>query len=158
MRAINVFITLHYIESFLSRIRQCGFTLGLNKCEFAKSNVKYIGHIVGSGHRGIDPDKVYSAVECLKEPETKKQLRQIIGFFSFFRDYICNFSFVAKPLTDLTNKRVPERIPFQQRERDALNELKKLLIEAVTQPLTVIDMSGHSLYSLTQVNTQWVHV
>ena len=84
---------------------------------------------------------MYSAVGRLKKPATKKELRQIIGFFSFFRDYICNFSFVAKPLTDLTNKRVPERIPFQLRKRNALNELKKLLIEAVTQPHTVINTS-----------------
>jgi len=33
-------------------------------------------------------------------------------------------SFVAKPLTDLTNKRVPERIPFHHREREAFNELR----------------------------------
>jgi len=80
-------------------------------------------------------------VERLNAPETKKQLRQIVGLFSFFRDYINNFSFVAKPLTDLTNKRVLERIPFHQREREALNELKKLLIDAVIQPLNIIDMS-----------------
>ena len=52
-----------------------------------------------------------------------------------------NFSFIAKPLTDLTAKRIPERIPFHQKERDALNELKRLLVEAVKQPLKVIDMS-----------------
>ena len=132
---------LKHTESYLTAIRKSGFTLGLNKCEFAKGNLKYIGHLVGSGERGIDPEKVYGAVERLKEPETKKQLRQIIGFFSFFRDYLYNFSFIAKPLTDLTAKRVPERIPFHQKERDALNELKSLLIEAVKHPLKVIDMS-----------------
>jgi hypothetical protein len=132
---------LKHTESYLTAIRKSGFTLGLNKCEFAKGNLKYIGHLVGSGERGIDPEKVYGAVERLKEPETKKQLRQIIGFFSFLRDYLYNFSFIAKPLTDLTAKRVPERIPFHQKERDALNELKSLLIEAVKHPLKVIDMS-----------------
>jgi hypothetical protein len=39
------------------------------------------------------------------------------------------------------SKRVPERIPFQQKERQALNELKNLLIDAVNHPLKVIDMS-----------------
>jgi len=129
---------LNHIESFLHTSRQCGFTLGLDKCEFAKSSIKYVGHIVGSGYRGIDPEKVYGAVERLNDLETNKQLRQIIGFF---RDFINNFSFITKPLTDLTNKRVPERIPFHQREREALNELKKLLIEAVKQPLNIIDMN-----------------
>jgi Reverse transcriptase (RNA-dependent DNA polymerase) len=61
---------LKHIDSYLFHVRRSGFTLGLNKCEFAKGSVKYIGHVVGSGHRGIDPDKVYSAVERLKGPET----------------------------------------------------------------------------------------
>lgn len=68
-------------------------------------------------------------------------MRKIIRFFSFFRNHIRNFSFVAKPLTDLTKKRIPERIPFQHQELSALKDLKKLSIEAVTQPLTVIVMS-----------------
>ena len=50
-------------------------------CEFAKGTLCYIGHIVGSGQRGIDPEKVYGVVERLKGPETKKQLRQLLGFF-----------------------------------------------------------------------------
>jgi len=64
-----------------------------------------------------------------------------IPIMESFRDYINNFSFIAKPFTDLTNKRVPERIPFHQRAREAFNESKKLLIEAVKQPLNIIDIS-----------------
>jgi hypothetical protein len=89
----------------------------------------------------VDPDKVHGAVEKSKEPETKKQVRQIIGLFALFRDYIENFSYIAKPLTDLTAKRVPERVPFHQKERNALNELKRLLCEAVKRPLSVTDMN-----------------
>ena len=48
---------------------------------------------------------------------------------------------MAKPLTDLTGKRVPERIPFRHEERDALTELKQLLCETVQNPLNIIDMS-----------------
>jgi len=53
--------------------------------------VKFVGHIIGSGQRRADPNKV-SAVKGMKTPETKKQIRQILGFFSYFRDYIANFA------------------------------------------------------------------
>ena len=49
------------------------------------------------------------------------------------------FSQVAKPLTDLTSSKFPERIPFHQPERDALDELKRLLCKAVENPLRIID-------------------
>ena len=59
----------------------------------------------------VDPEKV-DAVNDLKEPETKRQLRQIIGFFTFFRECLPGFAMICKPLTDLTGKRTPDRIPF----------------------------------------------
>ena len=45
-------------------------------------------------------------------PQNKRQVRQILGFFSFFRDYIPNFAEIAKSLSDLTSKRVSGRIPW----------------------------------------------
>jgi len=39
--------------------------------------------------------------------ETKKQLRQLLGFFSYFREFTPNYAALAKPLTDLTAKQVP---------------------------------------------------
>jgi len=50
----------NHIESFLHSIRQSGFTLGLGKCEFAKSSINNVGQI--AGYRGIDPEKVYWTV------------------------------------------------------------------------------------------------
>jgi len=54
-------------------------------------------------------------------------VRQILGFFSYFRDYIPRFSELAKPLTDLTGKRVPSRVPWGQREQRAFDVLKAKL-------------------------------
>jgi len=90
-----------------------------------------VGHIIGSGQRSIDPVKAYEVVENLKEPESKKHVRQILGFFSFWREYIPGYSDIAKPLIDLTAKRIPERIPFNQAEHDAFKKLKQVLCEAV---------------------------
>ena len=44
-----------------------------------------MGHLIGSGKRLADPDKV-AAVKNMKVPKTKKQVRQVLGFFSYFRD------------------------------------------------------------------------
>lgn len=132
---------LLHIDTYLRTLKNSGFTLGISKCELAKPRIKFVGHIVGSGQRGVDPDKVYAAVKGVKEPVNKRQLRQVIGFFSFWREYLPGFSDVAKCLTDLTGKRIPDRIPFQDRERAALAKLKQLLCEAVENPLEIIDFS-----------------
>ena len=71
----------------------------------------------------------------------KKQLRSILGFFGFFRDFIPDYARIAKPLTDLTAKRVSDRIPFGVTERNALSCLKDLLCKATLEPSYIIDMS-----------------
>jgi len=131
---------LCHLESYLAVIKESGLTLGLSKCSFAKSEIKFFGQIIGSGKRRADPEKVAS-IQDLKEPETKKQLRHILGFFGFFRDYLPNYAQLAKPLTDLTAKRIPDRILFGEAERQALNSLKMRLCNATMEPLKIIDMN-----------------
>jgi len=91
------------LENYLQVIKHSGFTLNINKCHFVQSKVKFVGHIIGSGESSPDPDKV-STVKDMMIPETKKQVRRMVGFFPYFRDYIPNFAEIAKPLTDLTGK------------------------------------------------------
>ena len=102
---------LRHIDEYLSTIRASGITLNLDKCEFGKPVVRYIGHLIGSGQRSPDPLKV-EAIMKLKAPETKKQVRQIMGLFSHFRDYIGSFSEISKPISDLTCKNIPTRVPW----------------------------------------------
>ena len=75
----------------------------------------------------------------MKVPGTKKQVRRIIGFFSYFRDYIPNFAEIAKPLTDLTGKRVSNKIPWGTKEKQAFQTLKEKLCDATTQPMSIAD-------------------
>jgi RNase H-like domain found in reverse transcriptase len=79
-------------------------------------------------------------VYALRAAETKKQLRQILGFFSFFRDYLPNFAEIARPLTDLTVKRVPNRIPWGEAQQRSLDKLKELLVEATVNPLAIVEI------------------
>jgi len=46
----------------------------------------------------------------------------------------------AKPLTDLTGKRSPERVIISTEVREALQALKDLLCEATIKPLFIIDV------------------
>jgi hypothetical protein len=127
------------LKKYLSEIRASGLTLNIKKISLAKGEVKFLGHLIGSGQRRADPDKV-ATIYALKPAETKKQLRQILGFFSFFRDYIPGFSEVSKPLTDLTSNRVPNRIPWGTEQQCALDKLKELLVSATINPLSIINM------------------
>ena len=99
------------VERFLQRIKEVGMTLKLRKCRFAQSEIKFCGKIVGSGGRRPDPQKV-AAIQSLKPARTKTEVRRLLGLFGFFRDHIPNYAMLAKPLTDLTTKRVANIVPW----------------------------------------------
>jgi len=121
----------------LKAISHAGMRLNLKKCEFAKGEVRFVGHMIGSGQRRVDPDRII-AVKIMKIRQYKKQLRQIMGFFSYFRDYITNFSALAKPLTDLTAKKVPNQCPWGHAEQMAFEKLKTQLCKATDESLAIL--------------------
>jgi len=102
--------------------------------------VKYLGHIIGSGIRRPDDEKV-ATVKDMHVPEKKKQVKRLIGFFSYCRDYIPNFAEIAQPLTDLMGKRIPNRVPWGEKENLAFEKLKEELFKAITQSMSIADFS-----------------
>ena len=108
-------------------------------CKWAQSQVKFCGQVIGSGKRFADTEKV-NVIKEMNAPKTKTEFRQILGFFSYFREYNDNFAVIAKPLTDLTAKQVPA-IPWKPVHQHAFDELKRLQCKATTKPLYVIDFS-----------------
>jgi len=134
------------LDNVLRNIKKAGLTLNLKKCKWAQSQVKFCGQVIGSEKRFADTEKI-KVVKKMNAPKTKTELRQILGFFSYFREYIENFAGVAKPLTHLTAKQVPANIPWKPIHQHAFDELKRLLCKATTEPLYVIDFSIHSICS-----------
>jgi len=120
---------LEQVCAFLLSMCKAGLTLKLEKCQFAQSSVTFVGHTIGSGLHGPDPHKV-ACVQDMKPPNCKKVVRQILGFFSYFRIYIDRFAEIAKPLTDLTSKQVTSKISWTSEHQHAFDLLKQSLCDA----------------------------
>ena len=131
---------LDHLDKFLDKVKRSGLTLNLKKCRWAQNQVKFCGKIIGSGKQLADPEKL-QIIRDMSPPKTQRELRRSLGFFSYFREHIRNFAEVAKPLTDLTTKRFRVRIPWDESQQRAFDELKTLLQKATEEPLYTIDFS-----------------
>nr|XP_037272753.1 uncharacterized protein LOC119164637 [Rhipicephalus microplus] len=100
-----------------------------DKCQIARPSIRYLGHVVGSGRHAPDPEKL-AAIKGLKAPETKRELRSVLGLCGYYRSYVKDYAEVARPLTELTGKRVPNRIPWSAEAERAFQRLKIALCEA----------------------------
>ena len=86
----------------LRRYQAHGVKLTAKKCEVFKDKVKFLGRIVSKDGYCMDPAEI-APVQALKDrkPETVGDLRRMLGFLSYYRPYIPNFSRIAKPLYSL---------------------------------------------------------
>jgi len=130
---------LSHLDRFLSTMRKEGITLGLRKCKFAQHSIKFCGEIIGSGIRCPNPEKV-AAVQEMKVPENKKQLRGMLGLFSYFRKHIPAYAEITRLLTDLTAKRTPNNITsmWTEKHTEICEGLKSDLMQACNEPLHIV--------------------
>ena len=120
---------LEHLEKFLQTVEETGLTLNLKKCNFAQNKIKFVGHIVGSGCIEPDPGKI-ATINDIQPPTTKKDVRRIMGFFSYFRNFIPALAEKARVITDLTRDNVPTKVPWEQKHQEALDKLKDDLSKA----------------------------
>ena len=94
---------LCHLKSVFIKIKEAGLTAKPSKCNIGHAEVQFMGHFVGKGF--VHP--LQSKIETIRNypiPKTKKQVRQAIGLFSYYRKFIPNFAEIAYPITDLTKK------------------------------------------------------
>jgi len=127
-----------HLRKFLTVIRKSGLTLNLLKCHFAQTRVPFVGFVVGGGRFFPDPSKI-EAIMSMKEPETKTEVRRVLGVFSFYRNHVEGFARIAKPLTDLTGSKTPSQFHLSAEAREAFKELQS---KVCTAPVLVSPRFG----------------
>uniref|UniRef100_H3B5S1 Gypsy retrotransposon integrase-like protein 1 n=1 Tax=Latimeria chalumnae TaxID=7897 RepID=H3B5S1_LATCH len=91
-----------HVQTVLQRYQQHGVKLTARKCELFKSKVRFLGKMVSEQGYTMYPAEI-APVQALREkrPATIEELRKILGFLSYYRPYIQDFSWVARLLYDL---------------------------------------------------------
>ena len=85
----------------LQRLKSRGIKLRADKCFFFRKEVRYLGRLVSKdGHRP-DPMDTAALEKFRTPPKTVGDLRSLLGFFGYYRNYVHNFSLKFKPIYDL---------------------------------------------------------
>ena len=131
---------LERLDKVLTRLAQHGLKIKREKCSFLQKAVSYLGYVVSSNGISTDPDKI-TVVENWPVPGTVKELRSFLGFASYYRRFVKDFSKVADPLHELMNRCLHELkltkrllVSFPKRwnavHQKAFDKLKYLLTTA----------------------------
>ena len=97
---------LKHIRILFQRLREADLKLKDSKCNYFKTHVQYLGHLVsGNGIKPL-PEKLES-VKKMPAPTTPKEIKQFLALVGYYRKFIPGFADIARPVTNLTKQDVP---------------------------------------------------
>ena len=97
---------LEHIRILFQRLRKADLKLKDSKCNYFKTHVQYLGHLVsGKGIKPL-PEKLES-VKKMPAPTTPKEIKQFLGLVGYYRKFIPRFADIARPMTNLTRQDTP---------------------------------------------------
>ena len=103
----------------LQRIQDANLTLNLEKCQFSKSSIEFLGQVIdGSGIRP-DPEKIAAIVD-MPTPTNVGDIRRFLGVVNQMGKFVSNLAEKSQPLRELLVKdnqwvwNDPQRRAFEQ--------------------------------------------
>ena len=118
------------LHSVLQKIQEAGATLNPEKCEFSKTCLSFLGHIVDKHGISPDPNKT-RAIREMERPRSIIELRRFMGMVNQLGKFTPRIAELSQPLRELlSTKRTWMWGPSQT---SAFNEIKAEL----TRPSTL---------------------
>ena len=118
------------LQAVFDKLKAARLKLKPSKCELFKNQINYLGHVVGQEGVSTDPDKIKAVTEWPR-PTTVTEVRPCLGFVSYYRRFIPNFSKVAKPLNTLlqnlegtSNQKKKFIVNWEPEQQEAFETLK----------------------------------
>ena len=97
---------LQHMRILFQRLRGADLKLKDSKCNYFKTHVQYLGHLVsGKGIRPL-PEKLDS-IKKMPAPTTPKEIKQFLGLVGYYRKSIPRFADITRPMTNLTKQDIP---------------------------------------------------
>ena len=114
------------LKQFLKAASDCNLTLNENKCVFATRKLNLLGYYISDGVMRPDPERVKPIIN-LRNPTNKKELQRVIGMFSYYAQWLPQFSEKVRPLI------LEKQFPMGEKALNAFKSLKDKLVSAALQ-------------------------
>lgn len=88
------------LTAVLKRIESAGATLNPDKCEFSRTSIKFLGHIIDRDGIRPDPDKTL-AVREMESPNNVTELRRFMGMVNQLGKFSPHLATLTQPLREL---------------------------------------------------------
>jgi hypothetical protein len=131
-------LSVRHVKQVLDTLQREKLYVKLSKCEFGKTALVYLGHIVGGGQLKIDPSKIDVIVNW-PQPKSVTEIQIFLGAIQYWRRFISNFSFIASSLHALTN--VKNTFQWEGKQQKSFDTFKEKIHSTLVLSLSNIQQS-----------------
>ena len=130
----DIVIATETVEDHMARLREvfeclreAGFKMRVAKCDFMKSEIKYLGRVVSA--EGVKPNpKTVAKLRDWEIPCNKTEMQSFLGFANYYREFIPWHAKLVALLHAVTG--LNATFMWGPEQQKAFHEIKKALIEA----------------------------
>jgi transposase InsO family protein len=115
------------LKEVFSRLSQHNARLKREKCEFGKSSIEFLGHIINGTDVRPPPMKIKAIVDY-PTPATQPELQRFHGLVNYLREYIPDMATITEPLTRLLRKN--KEFIWSTEQQNSFDKLKQILTES----------------------------
>ena len=94
---------LEHLEIVFSHLREAGLKMKRSKCDFFKSEIHYLVHLISPEGISPLPNKLDS-IKHMPVPNSVKEIKQFLGLTGYYRKFVPRFADISRTLTTLTKK------------------------------------------------------
>jgi hypothetical protein len=112
------------------QLKEAGLSVNLEKCDFCKFSLNYLGFTVDRKGLRTNDDKIKALVEY-PTPRTTTEIKRFLGMAGWYRRFIPDFSTLVSPILELNKGRAKRQpIKWTLGAENSFLKLKQLLVSA----------------------------
>ncbi|CAF4859434.1 unnamed protein product, partial [Rotaria sp. Silwood1] len=124
---------LKHIEEVCLLLQEANFKLNVDKCEVARTEILFLGHLIKAGTIKPDPENI-RGLTATREPTSAEEAFRFVKAAEYYRKFIPKFSTIAAPLHQYSPATVQQqknnkklKFELSAEARTAFHQLKKIL-------------------------------
>jgi hypothetical protein len=123
---------IKHVNKVLSLLRENKLYAKQSKCEFFKTEISFLGHVINQNGISMEKSKVKAVLDW-PVPKTVNDIRAFLGLAGYYRKFVKNFSMISAPLSELLKKDI--KFTWGEKQEKSFQTLK---ISVSTAPVLIL--------------------
>ena len=116
---------LQHLQQVFDCLEEANLKINPEKCHFCNKEIQFLGHVINEKGVKPDPAKIEKIVN-MTSPRNVKQLRTVLGLFSYYRRFVKNFSKLVAPMNELLKR--DHEYEWELQHQQIFEDIKEMMM------------------------------